>query len=268
MSSNLIRKLERFSSLSRADKDALAAMTARPLRNVDKGDVILQEGERPHDICLFLSGWGLRCKCLPGGRRQILSFILPGDLCDLNNFVIQAADHSIVAATPATLGIIAHQHMLGLMQTHPTLFEALCWDQQVSVALLREWITNIGQRTALERMANLLCELFIRLEMAGLTREMRFDLPVTQADLAAAAGLSTVHVNRTLQDLRRMQVVSLSARHLEILDLPRLKAIAHFNSAYLHLPPCVTETGALREPHASLPGAQLMHTNLADASSV
>lgn len=235
MSSHLARKLERFARLSAADKEALFTLTRRPLRNIPRGQMILREGETSPGMRIFLSGWSYRCKSLEGGRRQIVSFLLPGDVCDLNACVLSYSDHSIVAATQVTVVDIPRQNVEDIAHGHPALFQALCWDEQVSVGLLREWIINIGQRTALERMANLFCELFVRLDMVGLTNERMFSFPVTQADLAAATGLSTVHVNRTLQELRRAELVSLTGRGLHILDFPRLKRLAQFRPNYLHL---------------------------------
>jgi CRP-like cAMP-binding protein len=235
MSSHLARKLDRFARLSLVEKEALFTLTRRPLRNVARGQVIVREGEASPGMRIFLSGWGYRCKSIEGGRRQILAFLLPGDVCDLNTYVLSHSDHAIVAATQTTIVDIPHPTVEDIAYRHPALFRALCWDEQVSVSLLREWIVNIGQRTALERMANLFCELFVRLDLVGLVNESSFAFPITQTDLAAATGLSTVHVNRTLQELRRAELVSLTGRGLHILDFPRLARLAQFRPNYLHL---------------------------------
>jgi CRP-like cAMP-binding protein len=236
MYSQLIRKLERFCPLTQADKDSLLGTIRRPLRNVSRGEQVVAQGEIAHDVRVLLSGWAVRCKQVKDGRRQILSIVLPADVCDLNVHAATEMDHAIVAATPLVLGELPRAGVQDLMVTHPALHRALSCDMQQSIGLLHEAIVNIGQRNALERMANLFCELSVRLELIGANETLSFPLPLTQADLAAATGLSTVHVNRTLQELRRMGLIALSGKDLRVLDLHRLKSLAMFDPAFLHVP--------------------------------
>jgi CRP-like cAMP-binding protein len=133
------------------------------------------------------------------------------------------------------LAQIGREQFDELTANHPRITQALWWDALVTVAIQREWTLNVGQRDAYERIAHLLVELFLRLRAVGLTDGKRCDFPVTQVDLADATGLTSVHVNRMLQDLRRDGLVELEKRSLTIPDLQRLKDAAMFNENYLHL---------------------------------
>lgn len=236
MYSQLIRKLERFCPLTQVDKETLLGAIRRPLRNVPRGDEIISQGEIASDVRVLLSGWAFRCKRLRDGRRQILTIILPADICDLNVYAATEMDHEIVAATPLVLGELPRTGLQAILASHPALHHALSCDMQQAIGLLHESVVNIGQRNALERMANLFCELCIRLELIGAADNLGFHFPLTQADLAAATGLSTVHVNRTIQELRRMDLIALAGKDLRVLDLPGLKSLALFDPAFLHLP--------------------------------
>lgn len=235
MPHQLIRKLEHFVALSPSDKEALVTIVRRPLRNLCKGTDIISEGETAHFIRILLSGWAFRYKKLGDGRRQILSVVLPADICDTNLFADIEIDHSIIAATPLVMVEIPHEEINKMVAEFPALREALVWDLQVSMGLLHESIVNIGQRNALERMANLFCEIYVRQQMIGIVEGSTCHFPLTQADLAAVTGLSTVHVNRTLQEMRRRSLISLVGKSLRILNLPELKSVALFNPAFLHL---------------------------------
>jgi CRP-like cAMP-binding protein len=237
MSSHLIRKLERFGPLSFEDKQALSAVVQRPLRNIAKGTDLIREGDWANDIRILLSGWALRYKQLRDGRRQVISMALPADVCDLNVFSPIGMDHSIVAATPLVIAVISRESLISLLAEHPSLMRALSYDFQLSIGLLHDSIISIGQRTALERVANLFCGLCIRLELIGCLENLNFHFPLTQSDIAAATGLSVVHVNRTLGELRRMHLISLVSKKLHILDLQGLRSVALFNPAFMPLPP-------------------------------
>jgi CRP-like cAMP-binding protein len=252
MSNHLIRKLERCSPLCSDDKEALGAVVQRPLRNIAKGEDLIREGDWADDVRFLLSGWALRCKQLRDGRRQIISTLLPADLCELNVFSPTVMDHSIVAATPLVIAVISRQSMITLLAEHPSLMQALALDIQHSIGLLHESITSMGQRTALERVANFICELCARLELIGCLDSPTIDFPLTQSDIAAATGLSVVHVNRRLGELRQMQLISLVGRKLEILNLEGLRSLAQFNPAFMHLPPPANGVLAAYIVHSSL----------------
>jgi CRP-like cAMP-binding protein len=148
---------------------------------------------------------------------------------------LKRMDHSIGAIAPSRVATIAPDNVLGLMHTYPALTRALWWTTLVEEAIAREWIVNVGQRNALERMAHLFCELLYRFRAVGLNEGLSCALPLTQVDLAETLGLSSVHVNRTLQQLRRRNLITLDAGTLTIQNLPALEQLSFFNADYLHL---------------------------------
>ena len=235
MPNPLVRKLEQFTRLSAEDRGILERAGSAQVRRYAPGEDVIAEGEEPREVNLVLSGWGCRYKQLEDGRRQITAFFLPGDLCDLNIFILRAMDHSVSALTTLTVAQLTREAFEQLMDGHPRITQALWWEALVNIAIQREWTVNIGQRNALERVGHLLCELFIRLRATGLTSENGCDFPITQADLAAATGLSVVHVNRTLQELRHAGLIVLHGKHLSIPDFPALMKVSLFNPNYLHL---------------------------------
>src|SRR5262249_7902061 len=189
----------------------------------------------PLDINLVLSGWCYRHKHLEDGRRQIIAFFLPGDLCDHNIFILREMDHSVSTITPVTIAGVTREAFEEVTLKHPRITQALWWESLVSAAIQREWTVNLGQRSASERLAHLLCELFLRLQSVGLVEGNSCEFPVTQVELGDATGLSPVHVNRTLQEPRSMGVIELKARTLTIPDLDALMRVSLFNTNYLHL---------------------------------
>ncbi|MEH3145215.1 MAG: Crp/Fnr family transcriptional regulator [Methylobacterium frigidaeris] len=234
MPHRLIRKLEHFTHLSAADRQALQEL-ARTVRAFEAHRDIIQEGDKPEHVNLMLEGWACRYKQLENGRRQIISFFMPGDLCDSHVFVLREMDHSIGTLTPVYLAEIPRHKLLDITHRHPRITQALWWETLVTLGTQREWAVNLGQRSALERMAHLLCELFIRSRTIGLVEGDSCPFPITQAELADATGMTTVHVNRTLQEMRSSGLIVLKAKQLTIPDLAALQALSLFNANYLHL---------------------------------
>ena len=185
-------------------------------------------------ICI-LEGWASIYKQLPDGRRQVTAFLIPGDLADANVFILREMDHSISAITRVRYVEIAPAEFTAMMEASPRIDRAIWWHSLVTGAIAREWVLNVGQRTAYERLAHLLCEMVLKLRAAGLENGGGFDWPLTQADLAEATGLTAVHVNRTLQQLRRDGLVDLRSRRLAVPDLKALMRVGMFNPNYLHL---------------------------------
>lgn len=227
-------KLEAFTKLSREDHAALAGI-ARNVRFVDARRDLVSEGDKPRFVHLVLDGWASRYKTLPDGKRQIVSLFIPGDFCDLNVYILKQMDHSIGAITRLKVAMITPEEMSRLTQDRPRITQALWWHELVTTAIQREWTLNLGQRTAYERIGHLLVEIYLRLEVVGRARDGTCDFPLTQNDLADATGLTAVHVNRTLQELRKDGLIELERKQLRILDIERLKDVAMFNANYLHL---------------------------------
>jgi CRP-like cAMP-binding protein len=227
-------KLEAFTKLSPDDRAALSGLT-RNFRFVDARRDLISEGDKPRYVHLVLDGWACRYKTLPDGKRQIVGLFIPGDFCDVNVYILKAMDHSIGAITRLKVAMITPEEMNALTAERPRVTQALWWHELVTAAVQREWTLNLGQRSAYERLAHLLIELYLRLNAVGRAHNGRCDFPLTQNDLADATGLTSVHVNRTLQELRRDGLIELERKQLQILDMPRMMDAAMFNPNYLHL---------------------------------
>lgn len=231
----LVRKLEHFIKLSPEDKRRLEAATSARVRELGAGEDIIQEGEKPTQLNLLLQGFACRYKVLEDGRRQILAFFLPGDLCDLRMFILKEMDHSIGCLSRVSFAQISPEALDELTHSSQTMRKALWWNSLVEESIAREWIVNVGRRNAAERMAHVFCEVFLRMQAVGLAKRDTCDFPVTQAELGDALGLTDVHTNRTLQELRAQKLVALTGRKLTIPDLAALEVVGLFNRNYLHL---------------------------------
>jgi CRP-like cAMP-binding protein len=220
------------SLVSRNGKDfAVLHAAATKERNLEPRRDLLSEGDVPSEGYLILEGWGLRYKDLDEGRRQILAFLLPGDLC--LNLPDVPMSHCVGSLTNLRYGVIP-QRRLGDAAASSALAGTL-WRQQLAASAIQlEWLANSG-RPAYEATAHLLCELFARAQAAGLASGNCCEFPVTQFDLACALGLTSVHVNRTLQQLRRDGLIELRGRKLCLLDSKGLREAAQFDRTYLHL---------------------------------
>ncbi|MCJ2042540.1 helix-turn-helix domain-containing protein [Methylobacterium sp. J-059] len=230
----LVRKLEGFVSLSEADKALLERISASS-RVVPSQTNLVREGEAPKGVFLILEGMACRHKVRANGTRQIMAYLVPGDLCDLDVALLDTMDHSITALSTSKVVCIPPKVIAKVMENHPQLARALRMSTLVDEATLREWLVNVGCRSARERVAHLFCELQVRMRAVSLADGDSYDMPVTQAALADTTGMSVVHLNRTLQELRREGLIELQQRRMTILDLPRLRALAEFKPNYLHL---------------------------------
>jgi CRP-like cAMP-binding protein len=233
MFSPLIRKLGHGVDLTEADRDRLAYLGRT--RQIDARQEIIAQGDRPEDVHLVLSGFACRDKVLRNGKRQILALLVPGDFCDLHVAILDVMDHGITALSPCTVAELPRATILNLTENHPRITRALWWTTLVDEAILREWLVNMGQREAHQQLAHLFCELLVRLQAAGIGDADGYPFPLRQGDLAEVLGLTSVHVNRTLQSLRDENLIVLRGRRLEIPDVERLKAYCDFDPAYLHL---------------------------------
>ncbi|XYD07412.1 Crp/Fnr family transcriptional regulator [Methylobacterium sp. NMS12] len=234
MSNPLIMKLEYGARLTDEDRTVLHDLT-RKTRRVARRVDISPEGERPENVHLIVEGFASRYKTLADGRRQIVALLVPGDFCDLHVAILGEMDHSIGTEWGCTIVDIPRSAIEDLAAHHPRITQALWWATLVDEGTLREWLVNMGQRDADRQMAHLFCELFVRLQVVGLVRENSFELPITQDDLADTLGITGVHVNRVLQDLRGQGLLEWRSKRLHIPDVERLMAFAEFDPKYLHL---------------------------------
>ena len=230
----LIRKLESIFVLSADEKDALQSISGT-VKTLEADQDIVREGERPSACCLILDGFAYRYKLTETGKRQIVSFHIPGDIPDLQSLHLEMMDHSLGTLAQSRLAFLSHDTVRDLIRRCPRIGDAFWRDTLIDAAVFREWMVGLGRREAYARVAHLLCELYVRLRSVGLTNGRAYELPITQTELGDALGISTVHVNRTLQDLRGEGLITLRAGSLTVQDWERLKAAGEFDPAYLHL---------------------------------
>jgi CRP-like cAMP-binding protein len=232
----LIAKLARGGLLDTDDRARLEEACAKRW-SVAARDDIIREGDAPADVNLIMEGFAFRYKLMPGGRRSIMAILIPGDFCDLDVAILKQMDHNIGTFTACSLVEIPRATVRELTDNHPNIARVLRWATLVDEATLREWLANMGQRAADRQLAHFLCELRLRLEMVGMADRHGMHLPLTQEELGDTLGISTVHVNRVLQQLKDQGLLRMHVRNVMIPDLARLESFAEFNPDYLHLIP-------------------------------
>jgi CRP-like cAMP-binding protein len=217
--------------------DARAAVRALPLhyRTLEPSAYLVREGEPPEMCALLLTGFAHRHKVTGAGERQIMAVHMPGEFLDLQNCLLEVADHNVQALTRCDIAAIPGAALRKLAEDHAGIARAMWIETLIDAAIFREWIVNVGRRDALSRIAHLLCELALRLEAAGFASGHRYDLPMTQEQLADCTGLTPVHVNRVLKELERLGLIEREKRSVAILDWARLQETGDFNTRYLHL---------------------------------
>jgi CRP-like cAMP-binding protein len=183
----------------------------------------------------MISGFSVRHKIVIGGARQIVAVHMAGDIVDLQTSILGTADHSVQMLTKGGVALIPGQAVEQIATERPRVGMAMWKDTLVDGSIFREWIANIGRRDAATRLAHLLCEFAVRLRLAGLGEQTEYELPMTQEQLADATGLTSVHINRTLQLLERDNLIARTVRSVKIADWQRLADAGDFDTTYLHL---------------------------------
>nr|WP_304363593.1 Crp/Fnr family transcriptional regulator [Jiella sp. LLJ827] len=230
----LLRKLSRAIDLTAEDEKLLNEVIGVQ-RGVEARQDIIQEGDRPEEVHLIVQGFACRYKLLPNGERQIVAILIPGDFCDLHVAILGEMDHGIATLSRCKVVHIPRKTIDELTRNHPRITHALWWATLVDEGILREWITNLGRKPAERHIASLMCELYLRLKSIGLVSDHTFELPMTQQEVADAVGISIVHANRMLAELRERGLVAFQGRRVRITDIDELVAFAGFNQNYLHL---------------------------------
>lgn len=233
MTNRFIDKLTSLAPLDDGDISALAAATAKS-RSVPTRRDLIREGDRPGPVFVVLEGWACRYKILPTGTRQVLAYLMPGDSCDLHIGLLAEMDHNIQTITPARIATIDRAEMDRIVDRHPRIAKALYIAQLIDEGTMRAWITSMGRRTSIERVAHLMCELYLRARNIGLTTETWLELPLSQLLLADSLGMTPVHLNRVLKKLRLSGAMTLTRGSLVIVDPLMLTEIAGFDENYLH----------------------------------
>jgi CRP-like cAMP-binding protein len=230
----LLAKLKSIADVPPSELNALAELQIFT-RSFTRGDDIVRLHDKPAHCGLVLSGVVCRYKLVADGKRQIMAFHIAGDIPDLQSVHLQTMDHSIGALTATQVAFIRVEDMRRLIYSNPSICQVLWRDTLVDAAIGREWLMGVGRLPSESRVAHLLCELLCKHRAVGLASETSFPLPVTQQDLADALGLTPVHINRVLQDLRSRKLIELSRTTAVILDWDELELLASFDPTYLHL---------------------------------
>jgi CRP-like cAMP-binding protein len=232
----LLRRLNTVSGLDDAD---IAAIRGLPIsvRHWEAGRAIVSDGGRPTDCCLVIEGFCIRAKTTVSGQRQILSIHIPGDIPDLQSLHLHRMDHDLIAVAPSTLGFISHASLRALTRANPNIAEVLWRDTLIDAAIFREWLVNVGQRPAASRLAHTVVELRRRLAITGSATGDTFDMPLTQEQIGEALGITPVHANRIIRQLRDDNIVDISRGRVTVLDETNLAELAQFDDRYLHQDP-------------------------------
>ena len=219
------------------EEEAALRDTFADFREVGASRTIVRSGVQLNESTLLIEGLACRYKDLADGQRQIMELHIAGDFVDLHSLLLKRLEHNVGAITDVRLGIAPHDRLRKITEDYPHLARLLWFSTLLDSAIHRERILSVGRRSALARIAHLLCELYLRLELVGLASDHRFALPLTQADLGDANGLTAVHVNRMLKKLRDDGLVTYRGGEVAIHDWERLQRVAEFSPSYLFLEP-------------------------------
>lgn len=230
---SLIRKLERLTALTDGDRNAIASLP-HTFGHSRASHYLVRERDRVIQCAILISGYACRHKTTSEGGRQIVSFHLPGDILDLQHILFPIADHNVQTITEATWACVPTEALRRVVQGSTTIMEALWRDTLIDGSVFREWVLNVGRRDARSRVAHMLCEFATRRENAGLGSPERFELPMSQEQIADATGLTPVHVNRMLHALSDDGIIARDKRKVDILDWKRMRRVADFDPMYLH----------------------------------
>ena len=231
----MLRKLENRHSLGKDDCAALMELPFR-VRTYERYHYVIRERDVANHACVLLKGFAVRSKTVANGNRQIVAIHMKGEIVDLQNSLLDVADHSVQMLTSGRIAMIPREELLRVAFDRPAIGRALWTDTMVDASIYREWIANIGRRDARTKIAHLLCEFSLRLKVAGIGEATGYELPMTQEQIGDATGLTSVHVNRTIKLLEKEGLIDrANPRSILIGDWRRLAEAGDFDSAYLHL---------------------------------
>lgn len=254
--SPLATKLTCFLRLSAEETAALRELAHRT-KEVAAEQVFVHDGAITNHVFLVLEGFAYRYKLLSDGRRQILGFLLPGDFCNLDFAYDGHADHFVAAMQETRIGVILISDLSELRAKYPNVDKACSLALLFERSILRQWIVNVGQRNAVQRLGHLFCEVSFRMRaIARQNEDDSINFPLTQAAIADTIGLTTVHVNRSLKKLRTDGLIAFRSQCLTILDHDRLVDLSGFDEDYLRLM-CYPSGGA--QARNNLYGASSVH---------
>jgi CRP-like cAMP-binding protein len=229
-----LRKLRVRDEIS-AEEEASIRGAISDVREVDADVAVVRHGTDLEECLLLLDGWMARTTEMASGHQQISELQFCGDFVDLHGLTLKRLDHNVMTLTPCRFAVVPHEKFRRLLERHPHLARVYWMMTNVDAAIHREWTVSLGRRPAPNRMAHLFCEILERLRIVGMTSDHSYDFPLTQQELGDCLGLTAVHVNRTLQGLRRQGLIEVEKGRATILDMPGLKALGEYEPDYLFL---------------------------------
>jgi len=238
ISAALIQRMRAYAAVSEEEIREIEALSIT-VRDYPAERAVVRDGERATECCLIVEGFCVRSKTIADGRRQILSIHIPGEIPDLMSLFLHVMDHDLSTLTPCRLGFIQHGTLQALHRRRPNIAEIFWRDTLIDAAMFREWIVNVGQRPAPARLAHVIVELRERLKVIGRASGDRFDMPMTQEQIGEALGVTAVHANRVIKQLRRDGIVELHRGRVAVLNEDKLLELADFDRRYLHQSPAL-----------------------------
>jgi len=229
-----ILKLKARDTLS-AEEEAVLRDAVGRIVEIGSDKVVVHAGEELTFSVLLLDGLMCRYKDLRNGQRQIMELHVPGDFLDLHGFLLKRLDHHVMTLIPSRIAVVPHARLVAITEQHPHLTRLLWLTTLIDAAIHREWLLSLGRRTAISRIAHFFCEMHARFGVVGMADSTGFPLKITQADLAECLGLTPVHVNRTLKELREENLAIFRDGRVEISDFPALRRKAEFDPDYLQI---------------------------------
>ena len=261
-------------NLGAADRDALT-QACDDIRTVSAGTDLLRQDVPTNAMHILLDGWAARYKIMEEGSRFIPALAVPGDICDIDALRFDRLDYGVTMLTAGIVAVLPRQRADALFTTTPAVANAFWSLALAENSVMTEWAASIGRRSASQRVAHLLCELLVRLTVVGKADGHSYDLPLNQEHIADALGLTSVHINRTLQSLRSMELVTVQHRRVTIHNWTALSALCGFRSGYLHLEtvdnefaPEVPQSGARIRGQLARASGPTLRPSFMSASSV
>lgn len=228
-----LQRLRNRDTIGDAEERAIRALITET-RRIKAHQVLIRKGDELQHSILLIDGWLGRTVDMKSGVRVFTEIHVTGDFADLHGFTLKRLDHDVLALAESIIALVPHDRLTRLTSEFPHLARVYWFSTNVDAAIHRQWLVSIG-RSARSRMAHLFCELFLRLDVVGLTNGLSYEFPLTQDQLAGCLSLTAVHVNRTLQALRRQSLIELANKRLTILDFAGLQKVAEFDASYLYL---------------------------------
>lgn len=229
-----LKKLRQRVEISPEEENVIRDSVAE-VRRTKADQIVIHAGEQLNVSLMLLEGWLARSKDLASGERQVMQLHVAGDFADLHSFTLKRLDHNVSTLSECRIAVVPHDKIREITNQYPRLGRIFWLSTNMDAAIQRELTLSLGQRSAIARMAHLFCELYVRLDVVGRTSDEGYDFPLTQRELSECLGLTVVHANRTLQELRRRGLVELANQRLTIRDRRGLEGLAEFDSSYLYL---------------------------------